>query len=114
VATNLVAIAESMNLARASGLDLGAIPDALAGGFADSIPLQIFGRRMAQGIYTPILGELSLMLKDLSAVEELAKSHAETLPMTRSALEVYRAARERGIIHEDLAALYRLYAKTSE
>ena len=55
VATNLVAIAEAFALARASGLDLTMIPDALAGGFADSIPLQIFGRRMAQGVYSPIL-----------------------------------------------------------
>ena len=111
VATNLVAIAESMNLAHSSGLDLGAIPDALAGGFADSIPLQIFGRRMAQGTYTPILGELALMLKDLSAVDELARSHDNELPMMRAALEVYRRARDRGLLREDLAALYTLYSK---
>src|SRR5208337_2592364 len=72
VATNLVAIAESLNLAQASGLDLKMIPDALAGGFADSLPLQIFGRRMAAAVTTPVLGELALMLKDLSAVDELA------------------------------------------
>jgi len=111
VATNLVAIAESMHLAHSSGLDLGTIADALAGGFADSIPLQIFGRRMAQGVYTPILGELALMLKDLSAVDELARSHENNLPMTRAALEVYRCALERGLLREDLAALYKLYSK---
>jgi 3-hydroxyisobutyrate dehydrogenase-like beta-hydroxyacid dehydrogenase len=111
VATNLVAIAESMSLARSSGLDLAAIPGALAGGFADSIPLQIFGRRMALGTYTPILGELALMLKDLSAVDELARSHENELPMTRAALEVYVRARERGLVREDLAALYTLYSK---
>ena len=110
VATNLVAIAESMNLARSSGLELAAIPDALAGGFADSIPLQIFGRRMAQGTYTPILGELALMLKDLTAVDELARSHDNELPMTHAALEVYLQARDRGLLREDLAALYRLYS----
>jgi len=110
VATNLVAIAESMNLARSSGLELAAIPDALAGGFADSIPLQIFGRRMAQGTYTPILGELALMLKDLTAVDELARSHDNELPMTHAALEVYLRARDRGLLREDLAALYRLYS----
>jgi 3-hydroxyisobutyrate dehydrogenase len=106
-----VAIAESMTLAHSSGLDLGAIPDALAGGFADSIPLQIFGRRMAQGTYSPILGELALMLKDLSAVDELARSHDNELPMMRAALDVYRRARDRGLLREDLAALYTLYSK---
>jgi len=113
VATNLVAIAESMSLARASGLDLRMIPAALAGGFADSIPLQIFGRRMAESVYTPILGELALMLKDLGAVDELARAHGEDLPMTRAALEVYRRVRERGLLHEDLAALDQLYARSA-
>jgi len=113
VATNLVAIAETMNLARSSGLDLAAIPDALAGGFADSIPLQIFGRRMAHGIYTPILGELALMLKDLTAVDELARGHGNELPMTHAALAVYLRARDRGLLREDLAALYRLYSPAS-
>ena len=111
VATNLVAISEAFTLARASGLDLGIIPRALAGGFADSIPLQIFGTRMAEGIFTPVLGELALMLKDLSAARDLAQEHGATLPMTLAALEVYHRAADRGLIHEDLAALFKLYAE---
>jgi 3-hydroxyisobutyrate dehydrogenase len=111
VATNLVAISEAFKLASVSGLDLDAIPQALAGGFADSIPLQIFGRRMAQGVFTPVLGELALMLKDLSAAEELAREHGSVLPMTLAALEVYHRAAERGLMHEDLAALFKLYAE---
>ena len=111
VATNLVAISEAFKLASVSGLDLDIIPQALAGGFADSIPLQIFGRRMAQGVFTPVLGELALMLKDLSAVQELAGEHGSVLPMTLAALEVYRRAAGRGLIHEDLAALFKLYAQ---
>jgi 3-hydroxyisobutyrate dehydrogenase len=109
VATNLVAIAESLALARSSGLDLAAIPDALTGGFADSLPLQIFGRRMAQGITTPLLGEISLMLKDLCAVDELARSHRSEMPMTAAALQLYKRAVERGLAHEDLAALLSIY-----
>lgn len=111
VATNLVAISEAFKLASVSGLDLDTIPEALAGGFADSIPLQIFGRRMAQGVFTPVLGELALMLKDLSAAQDLACEHGAVLPMTVAALEVYHEAAERGLIHEDLAALFKLYAK---
>jgi 3-hydroxyisobutyrate dehydrogenase len=113
VATNLVAISEAFKLAAASGLDLEAIPEALAGGFADSIPLQIFGPRMARGVFTPVLGELALMLKDLSAAGNLAREHGSVLPMTLAALEVYRRAAERGLIHEDLAALFKLYAESS-
>jgi 3-hydroxyisobutyrate dehydrogenase len=112
VATNLVAISEAFKLANVSGLDLAMIPEALAGGFADSIPLQIFGRRMAQGVFTPVLGELALMLKDLSAAEDLAREHGSVLPMTLAALEVYHRAAERGLIREDLAALFKLYAQS--
>ena len=110
VATNLVAISEAFQLARGSGLDLDAIPQALAGGFADSIPLQIFGPRMAQGVFTPVLGELALMLKDLSAAQELAREQGSVLPMTLAALEVYHRAAERGLIREDLSALFKVYA----
>jgi 3-hydroxyisobutyrate dehydrogenase len=85
----------------------------LAGGFADSIPLQIFGPRMARGVFTPVLGELALMLKDLKAAGDLAREHGSVLPMTLAALEVYRRAAERGLIHEDLAALFKLYAEGS-
>ena len=112
VATNLVAISEAFKLASVSGLDLETIPQALAGGFADSIPLQIFGRRMAEGVFTPVLGELALMLKDLSAAQDLAREHESVLPMTLAALEVYHAAAKRGLIHEDLAALFKLYAES--
>jgi 3-hydroxyisobutyrate dehydrogenase len=109
VATNLVAISEAFTLARASGLDLDTIPQALAGGFADSIPLQIFGRRMAQGVHSPVLGELALMLKDLDAVRDLAEERGPVLPMTLAALEVYHRAAKRGLIHQDLSALFKLY-----
>jgi 3-hydroxyisobutyrate dehydrogenase len=109
VATNLVAISEAFKLASVSGLDLDIIRGALAGGFADSIPLQIFGRRMAQGVFTPVLGELALMLKDLRAVRDLAGEHDAVLPMTLAALEIYHRASERGLIHEDLAALFKMY-----
>jgi len=109
VASNLVAIAELMSLAQASGLELAQVPQALAGGFADSIPLQIFGRRMAEGVRSPVLGELSLMLKDLTMVEDLMRQYGRDLPLTRAALEVYRRAAREGLSHEDLAALSTLY-----
>jgi 3-hydroxyisobutyrate dehydrogenase len=111
VAVNLAAISEAFTLASGSGLDLKAIPDALAGGFADSIPLQIFGRRMAQGVFTPVLGELALMLKDLSAVQDLAQDQGSTLPILSATLDIYRQASRQGLIHEDLAALFKLYTE---
>lgn len=113
VSTNLVAIAEALHLARASGLPLGMIPEALAGGFADSLPLQIFGRRMAQGVSTPVLGEIALMQKDLTAIDDLARAGNAALPLARCALEIYRRAAQQGLLHRDLAALLELYAPSS-
>lgn len=111
VATNMVAIAEALLLARASGLTLPGIPQTLAGGFADSLPLQIFGRRMAEGVRTPILGELGLMLKDLQGAEALAREQGAMLPLTRAALEIYRRAEAVGLMHEDIAALFSFYER---
>jgi 3-hydroxyisobutyrate dehydrogenase len=109
VATNLVAIAEALSLARDSGLKVQGIPDALRGGFADSLPLQIFGRRMAEGRALPVLGELGLMLKDLRAVDDLATQQRSGLPLTRAALGIYRQAEAKDMLGQDLAALISLY-----
>jgi 3-hydroxyisobutyrate dehydrogenase len=109
VASNLAAIAESLALARASQLDMTIVPDALTGGFADSLPLQIFGRRMATGVTTPILGELGLMLKDLRAVTDLAQAQGCRIPMAAAAHDIYSRAEELGLLRQDLAALMSLY-----
>lgn len=109
VASNLVAIAESLAMARANGLDMTALPDALAGGFADSLPLQIFGRRMAAGVTSPVMGELRLMLKDMDAVAEMAGAAHCDLPLMRATQDIYHRAAAAGLLREDLAALMSLY-----
>jgi 3-hydroxyisobutyrate dehydrogenase-like beta-hydroxyacid dehydrogenase len=64
---------------------------------------------MAEGVRSPVLGELSLMLKDLTMVEEVMRQHGRDLPLIRVALEVYRRAAREGLLREDLAALSTLY-----
>jgi 3-hydroxyisobutyrate dehydrogenase len=113
VSANLVAIGESLALARASGLDLKAVPAALAGGFADSLPLQLFGQRMAEGITTPVLGEIGLMLKDLREVNALADSTKSESPLLAATLSIYGKAENRGLLRQDLAALFSLYDPSS-
>jgi 3-hydroxyisobutyrate dehydrogenase len=113
VATNLAAIAEALALARASGLKMTILPEALAGGFADSLPLQIFGTRMAAGVDSPVLGELSLMLKDMNAIADLSEACGERLGVSAAALEVYRLAERRGLARKDLSALIELYPANS-
>src|SRR6201996_4055947 len=45
----MTVLAEATRLAVNAGIDAGKLPEALAGGFADSIPLQLFVPRMGQG-----------------------------------------------------------------
>lgn len=109
VATNLLAIAEALSFARACGLDITRLPDAWTGGFADSLPLQIFGRRMATGATSPKLGELSLMLKDVEAFVAAADLQGSANPLAQRAAQLYAQAAGLGLRHEDLGTLIRLY-----
>jgi 3-hydroxyisobutyrate dehydrogenase len=110
VSSNLLAIAEATALARASGIDANLLPGALAGGFADSIPLQVFGPRMAAGITRPVLGAIALMLKDSSAIDELARANNLQLPLVETTLAAYQRAVELGLSNEDISSLIALYA----
>jgi 3-hydroxyisobutyrate dehydrogenase len=109
VSTTLLAIAEALALARAAGLDVERVPDSLAGGFADSLPLQVFGRRMASGVSKPVLGEIGLMLKDLLVVSTLASTLERQLPLASSAVDLYQRAVQRGTGRNDIADLMKLY-----
>src|SRR5437660_689205 len=62
---------QATRLAENAGIDAGRLPEALAGGFADSIPLQLFVPRMVQGIHSPPLGHIATILKDLDTVVEV-------------------------------------------
>jgi 3-hydroxyisobutyrate dehydrogenase len=109
VSSNLIAIAEAIALARAGGIDANLLPQAFAGGFADSIPLQVFGGRMAGGIATPILGAIALMLKDAGAIADLAAVHDQKLSLAAATLSVYQKAAAEGLADLDLSALMSLY-----
>lgn len=92
VGCNLLVIAEMLAFAQASGIDASRMPDALAGGFADSQPLKIFGTRMARGVDTPRIGALATFRKDIEQVVRLAAERGASVPMTQCAAELYRDA----------------------
>jgi 3-hydroxyisobutyrate dehydrogenase len=83
-------IAEAVRLAEAAGVDATALPQALKGGFADSLPLQVFGARMAARQFDPPLGAVAIMLKDLENAAAVATEKCVPLPMARAAAELYR------------------------
>lgn len=92
VACNLMVIAETLAFAERAGVDASRLPAALAGGFADSLPLQIFGPRMATNIDTPRLGAVGTFRKDIEQVARLAAEVGADIPVTRAALARYRDA----------------------
>jgi 3-hydroxyisobutyrate dehydrogenase len=112
VASNILAIAEAVAIGRKAGIDVSRLPGALANGFADSRPLQIFGPRMADHVHEPRLGAIRLMLKDVEAAISMANDVEKmALPVTDRTVEVYRRSlcNEFIDIDEDLSAIIRLF-----
>lgn len=91
VGCNITAIGEAFRLAREAGVDAGLLPEALAGGFADSLPFQIFGKRMAAGEETPVSIKIETMLKDLDGAAQAARQLGLELSLTGAAAELLRA-----------------------
>lgn len=106
---NIVVVAEALAYATKAGVDASKIPEALAGGFADSIPFQLFGPRFAAGTYEPPLGELALMTKDLGTASDATREVNSAAPMTNLALELMRMLEARGHRHDDITILRELY-----
>lgn len=104
VSINVLAMAEALALGREYGLDIGALPDALRGGWADSAPFQIIGSRMAADILDPPIVTVATFAKDLG----LAIDNAAALPpLTGRARDIYAAALADGLGEQDAARLLR-------
>ncbi|MFP6733863.1 MAG: NAD(P)-dependent oxidoreductase [Rhodospirillales bacterium] len=108
VGSNIATIAEAVRLAEASGVDAKKLSEALGGGFADSIPLQIFGPRFAERVTEPLLGHVYTMLKDLDAASDLGAANLAPLPMAATAAEILRRAAANGHAEEDIGMIMEL------
>ena len=108
VGSLLAVIAEAVRLAEASGVDAARLPEALKGGFADSLPLQIFGARMAARTFEPSLGSSAIMLKDLENAAAVAREHKVPLPMSSTAVQLYRLLAAQGKGEQEISRLIEL------
>ncbi len=108
VGCTMAVLAEAARLATNAGVDATRLPEALAGGFADSKPLQIFLPRMVNAQHEPPLGHVYTMLKDLDSVTELARSCASPVPFTAMAAEQFRLLGVRGGDKADALEIYKL------
>lgn len=109
VAANAVLIAEAVVLAEQSGVDAGLLAPALAGGFADSKPLQILAPRMAESRFEPVQWKVQTLLKDLDNAGRLAEDCGRPVPLAQLAAERLRAHVQNGHGLADLSSIIALY-----
>ena len=109
VSCNALVIAEVIALARTAGIDAEKIPEALAGGFADSKPLQILGPQMATDTFEPVKWHVRTLLKDLDTAVLLSKNEASAIPMSALGAQLIRQHSSNGYLEKDPATLIKLY-----
>lgn len=109
VGCNLATIAEAINLAEKSGVDASKLPEALKGGFGDSLPLQIFGPRFAAGSTEPFLGHVFTMAKDVDTAADLGRENGAGLPMTAAAGEIFHRLIDLGYAEHDIGTIMKLF-----
>lgn len=111
VSCNVLVIAEMIALAKQAGVDAEKIPAALAGGFADSKPLQIVGPEMATETFEPVKWRVKTLLKDLNMAIDLATKQGNTIPMSTLAAQLMQTHGSHGYLEHDPSTLIKLFTK---
>jgi 2-hydroxy-3-oxopropionate reductase len=95
VALAIGAVAEGLLLASRGGADPAAVRQALLGGFADSLVLQIHGKRMVERRFLPG-GPARMHLKDMNNVAAAAKEAGLTLPLADGVRKLFQSLVDHG------------------
>ncbi len=114
VACNALVIAEVVALAERSGVDASLIAPALAGGFADSRPLQILAPQMASSEFEPVKWHVRTLLKDLDTAVQLSREEGSATPMTGLAAQLMRLHGSQGHLEQDPATLVQLHREQKQ
>ncbi|MCD8524045.1 MAG: NAD(P)-dependent oxidoreductase [Saccharospirillaceae bacterium] len=111
VSCNVLVMAEVMALAEKAGVDAAQIPAALKGGFADSVPLQLTGSRMAGRDFDPVKWHVKTLLKDLDMANDLARIMKSAIPMAGLGAELMRLHASQGNAEKDPCTLVTMYTE---
>ena len=111
VACNALVIAEVVALAEQSGVDTSLIAEALAGGFADSKPLQILAPQMAASRFEPVKWHVRTLLKDLDTAVKFSREQGSSTPISGLAAQLMRLHGSQGYLQKDPATLIDLYRR---
>lgn len=109
VACNALVIAEVVALAEQSGVDARLIAEALAGGFADSKPLQILAPQMAESRFQPVKWHVRTLLKDLDTAVKFSREQGSATPISGLAAQLMRLHGAQGFLQKDPATLVQMY-----
>jgi 3-hydroxyisobutyrate dehydrogenase-like beta-hydroxyacid dehydrogenase len=110
VGLNIGAVAEALALAKAAGVDPGKVREALKGGFADSRILEVHGKRMVDGDFTPG-AKSTTQRKDMVQALELAAGLQLEMPATALSKDLYDKLIDSGGSDLDHAALFKIIDK---
>lgn len=113
VAASSTLISEAVELARRAGVDTTLLAPALAGGFADSKPLQILAPRMAAQSFTPVQWKVQTLAKDLKNAVQLARHHQLDIPVATTALSRLEKHQQDGHSEDDLSSIILLHSASS-
>jgi 2-hydroxy-3-oxopropionate reductase len=104
VAVTIGAVAEALTLAAAAGADPARIREALSGGLADSMILELHGQRMLDRAWVPG-GLMTTQVKDLRTILSVAHELRLELPLCGHVAELFESAVEAGFGNCDHSAL---------
>lgn len=109
VGCTMSVVAEAVNFAEKSGVDAGALTEALKGGFADSMPFQLFAPRMVAREFDDPMGATDTMIKDLVSVTKVAALSGAITPMTDQSLSILQESSAQGDGLKDISAIIKMF-----
>ena len=108
---NVAVVAEALNYAANFGVSAPMLPDALAGGWADSAVLQHHARRMAAADYSSEVNA-RIMVKDIDIACDMGRETGSPMPVTALVQQLYRHLIANGDANKGQSGLMWLYKKT--
>lgn len=109
VGCTYVVLAEAARLAEGAGIDPAILPRCVGKGHADGVLMQYLYPRIAAHDFAPRAYARQL-LKDLEAVQDLARVAMTPTPMSGLATQLYRLLIAAGHSEIDACGIYKLYA----
>jgi len=108
---NIAVVAEALNYVANFGVSAPMLPDALAGGWADSAVLQHHARHMAAANYAKEVNA-KIMVKDIDIACDMGRETGSPMPVTALVQQLYRQLIANGDADKGQSGLMWLYKKT--